>query len=73
MIRASTVLGSTTIVRIYDCVGALVHEESNSVKPDGTITWDGRRTGGARASSGVYFIRVQTGPDRLACKVVLLR
>jgi hypothetical protein len=73
VIRASTVLSGTTVFRIYDCFGALVHEESNSVTPDGTITWDGSRRGGARASSGVYFVQVHTGADRLAGKVVLLR
>jgi hypothetical protein len=35
--------------------------------------WDGRDDAGHRMAAGVYFIRVQAGPDRSAKKVVLMR
>jgi VCBS repeat protein len=73
IIRVSPAIANTSNVRIYDCLGALVQEQRGSVSSDGTIIWDGRCRGGSRASSGVYFVQVQTGTGRLAGKVVLLR
>ena len=37
------------------------------------IHWDGTDDAGNRTASGVYFMRVEAGPNRAARKVVLLR
>jgi len=73
IIRVSPAVASTSNVGIYDCLGALVREQKGWVGSDRTILWDGNRRGGSPASSGVYFVQVQTGAGRLVGKVVLLR
>ena len=41
-----------TIVKIVDTAGNLVYED---IRKGGTVTWDGRRRGGAIVSTGVYI------------------
>jgi hypothetical protein len=62
-------------VRIYSPAGRLVRTIEHSSLPAGehSIHWDGTDNAGSRVASGVYFMRVEAGPNTGARKVVLLR
>ena len=38
-----------------------------------SLEWDGRDSGGSRASSGLYLYRVSAGPETATMKMILLR
>src|SRR5688572_970441 len=62
-------------VRVFDARGALVRTLVDGAAPAGehTVTWDGRRDGGAQAASGVYWMRVESADATAVRKVALLR
>lgn len=49
---------------IFDAAGRRVRMlEARAASGAGTLTWDGRDESGARVRGGIYFLRVQAGPD----------
>jgi hypothetical protein len=66
---------SRVVIGIYDVRGSLVRALVDSSMPAGPaqVTWDGTTDGGADVSSGIYFLRMITGQQRLTRKMVLLR
>lgn len=77
----STVIACVTpqpchvIIRVHDLSGRVVRSLVDGVIEAGTheLIWDGTTDSGARAASGVYFIRMETGGYRAAEKLVLLK
>jgi hypothetical protein len=62
-------------VLIYSVNGRLVGriESERLASGDHEITWDGRRSDGSRAASGVYFARVRAYDQIGSAKLVLVR
>jgi serine protease len=62
-------------VRVYDVRGALVRTLLDGALAGGAtrVRWDGRDEGGAAASNGVYFLRVETVDGSSTHKVAFLR
>ncbi len=60
---------------VYDVAGRLVRTLVNGDRPAGShaATWDGKDLHGAAVASGIYFIRLDTGTQRLVRKAVLTR
>ncbi|NNE44407.1 MAG: T9SS type A sorting domain-containing protein, partial [Gemmatimonadetes bacterium] len=60
---------------VFDVTGRRVRTLAHGVMDAGfhTTAWDGRAGDGRRASSGVYFIALETGEQSLRKKVVMLR
>lgn len=63
------------VVSVYDAKGervaTLVDEERNAGSYP--VRWDGADARGVRASSGVYFVRLQFGAEMRSRKIVLLK
>jgi hypothetical protein len=62
-------------LRIYDVNGRLVRVLVSDSKPAGehAATWNGRDEQGRPAASGVYFVQLESGPQSVTRKIVLLR
>jgi hypothetical protein len=62
-------------VRVYNVRGQLVTTLFDGVQDAGehAVIWNGRTDGGAGASSGIYFVRVQAGDVSDQRKIVLLQ
>jgi hypothetical protein len=62
-------------IRIHDLAGRLVRTLVDAEQGFGEheVIWDGRTDSGARAASGVYFLRMESGGFRSVDKLVLLR
>jgi hypothetical protein len=60
---------------VYDVRGALVRTLVDEIVVAGhhRTTWDGRDQRGARAASGVYFLRLTVGNEVRAGKIVLIK
>ena len=60
-------------IALYNVAGALVRTLVSEQQPAGShaVSWDGCGEGGARASAGVYFCRLQTPDGERVRKVVL--
>jgi len=60
---------------VYNVAGQLVRTLASGEMEPGrhAAVWDGRDAGGARASSGVYFVRLSAGGDARTKKIVLLK
>jgi len=60
---------------IYDVSGRKVASLAEGRWPSGSheSTWDGRLLGGAKASAGIYLIRLKSGETDLVTKTVYLR
>ena len=60
---------------IYDVSGRLVARlvDGEQQPGDKAVQWDGRGMHGGRASSGVYYYRLQAGKDVISRKMVMLR
>ena len=62
-------------LRVYSASGRLVRTLVSEALPPGhhVANWDGRDDGGAQASSGVYFYRVEAPGLASHGKMVVLR
>ncbi|MBN2621601.1 T9SS type A sorting domain-containing protein [candidate division WOR-3 bacterium] len=67
--------GQPTCIRIYDAAGRIVRqftENSVTIIPQASFTWDGKNTRGQRCASGVYFVELQTGQRSINETIVLI-
>ncbi|MCX5754236.1 MAG: T9SS type A sorting domain-containing protein [Candidatus Krumholzibacteria bacterium] len=67
--------GTRAVLRVYDVSGRLVRTLVNSVR-DGDqhiATWDGKNERGARVAAGMYFYKLEHGPQSITKKMVLFR
>jgi hypothetical protein len=65
-----------TRVRVFDVTGRLVRELVDGKVPGGRLqeaTWDGRDHKGKPVSSGIYYIRLESGREGKTVKVVFAR
>jgi len=70
----SGVGGSVTLVRLWTPAGALARAWRIPPGAAGNAwTWDGRLRNGERAASGVYFVTVESGRERLTRRLVYFR
>jgi hypothetical protein len=62
-------------VEIYDVEGHLVRTFREGYRSAGTygLAWDGRHAGGGPAASGIYFYRIEAGPNSVTNRMILLR
>ncbi len=62
-------------IAVYNVTGARVKKIFGEYLPPGfhQIEWDGKNDAGQKASSGVYFVRLQTAEGTLVRKAVLLK
>ncbi len=63
-------------LRIYDVAGRLVRTLLDAPRPAGaaqSVTWDGLDDVGERASSGVYFYRLEAGTQSFTRKMVVMK
>jgi hypothetical protein len=62
-------------VSIYDATGAFVADLVHETLPAGehTARWDGTNAAGVPASSGVYFVRLESAGQLRTRKIVLLK
>ena len=60
---------------IYDASGRLIATlvDRDEEAGERSIVWDGVNSSGGKAASGVYFIRLEAGSERVVRKTVLLR
>jgi len=68
--------GGLHTVSVYDVNGRMVRRLHQGHRGGGTVRldWDGRRTDGTLAASGVYFVRLApAGLNPIVKKVVVLR
>lgn len=63
------------VLEIFDVQGRLVRTLLDGELPagPGTAPWDGRRDDGARAASGLYFVRLRTAAEVHTAKAVLVK
>jgi len=68
-------VGGEVNLTIYNVVGQKVVVLVDRYEPAGyhTAVWDGRDSGGARAASGVYLYRLETGQVVLTRRMLLLK
>ncbi|MEZ5064120.1 MAG: FlgD immunoglobulin-like domain containing protein [bacterium] len=57
---------------IYDVTGRHVRTLTSESRGRGTLSWDGRDSAGQRLASGIYFVRMELGAERVTRKVTLL-
>jgi hypothetical protein len=62
-------------LKVYNLSGQLVRTLVSGKEKPGfkRVTWDGRGEDGSKASSGVYFYRLQAGPFTATRKMLVLR
>ena len=62
-------------VGVFDVMGRRVATPASGAFAEGqhVVRWDGRTRGGALAPSGVYFVRLESGPVAATAKVVITR
>jgi hypothetical protein len=62
-------------VDVFDTAGRKVATPAFGVMQQGrhSVTWEGKDNRGRAAASGVYFVRVEAGPQILSSRVTLLR
>lgn len=67
--------GGQASVRVFDLRGRLVRElvDGFLAAGPGSVVWDGRNRDGQAAASGVYFVQVSSGGQRVDHKMVLLK
>jgi hypothetical protein len=66
---------SAVRVEVFDARGGLVRTLADCELPGGrhVVVWDGLQAAGVPAASGVYYCRVEAGPQALACRLTLVR
>lgn len=62
-------------LELFDLQGRLVRRLASGTSSAGVhrVQWDYRTENGSPAASGVYFYRLQAGPERLERRIVLVR
>jgi hypothetical protein len=62
-------------LEIFNLLGQSVIVLADGWNPAGqrTVVWDGTDSGGRQVASGVYFYRLQSGPETISRKMVLMR
>jgi flagellar hook assembly protein FlgD len=67
--------GERVTLRIYDAAGRLVTTllDNEFVVGERIVRWDGRRDGGGRVATGVYFYRLEAGGQTLSRKLAVIR
>jgi hypothetical protein len=75
MVQFAVTTRGTVSVRIHDARGACIRTLFSGERDIGSyaIVWDGRTDDGEAVSSGIYFVRVETGLRTVTCKLVLLK
>ncbi|HEY6573075.1 MAG TPA: FlgD immunoglobulin-like domain containing protein [Candidatus Eisenbacteria bacterium] len=62
-----------TRVTVYNVAGARMKTlVDGAVSSFGTVEWDGRLASGMKAPAGIYFVRVESGPEKWNGRIVLL-
>jgi len=66
---------SHVLLNVYDISGRLVARLVNGAQAGGahSVEWNGENESGGRASSGIYFMRLDAGGKSLTRKVVMMR
>ncbi|MCF7920519.1 MAG: T9SS type A sorting domain-containing protein [Candidatus Cloacimonetes bacterium] len=64
--------GVNGTISIYNVKGQIVWKE-DIIESKGDVVWEGRDISGSKCSSGVYFIRLQSGNEVLHKRAVLLK
>ncbi len=74
-IRFSLAARTAVRVDVYDVLGRRVRTLANERLDPGTHVrdWDGREDSGARATNGVYFVRMAAGTFEATQKLVMLK
>ena len=66
--------GGSAVVRLWSATGRLARTWRVAPGSAGAAwTWDGRLADGQRAASGIYFVTVESGGDRVHRRLVYLR
>ncbi len=61
-------------LNVYNVAGQLVRSyDGMGVAGLNLITWDGKDNAGSSVSSGVYFFKVNAGPNKATAKMVLMK
>jgi hypothetical protein len=65
----------TVRLAIYSSAGRLVRTLVDRTCEAGPheIEWDGAEAGGRRVATGIYFVRIQAGPDAGVAKLAVLQ
>ncbi len=58
---------------IYDVQGRLVKRWRAASGPGGRVSWDGLKSDGGRAGSGIYLVRTEDGAPGPAAKILIAR
>ncbi|MFQ5906141.1 MAG: M28 family peptidase, partial [bacterium] len=72
-LRVANSVSPVASLKIYDSSGRLVREFHPIRSMEKTLAWEGLTDAGAAVSSGVYFARLQSGPETVSQKIVLVK
>lgn len=74
-IRYSVKAASRVTLRIYDVSGGLIQTlvDADVSAGEHTVPWDGMNARGVRASSGIYFVRLETEWGVFSRKMILAK
>ena len=64
--------GGHLAMDVFNVSGRLIDQRARVASTGGVVEWGGEAKGGIRAMGGIYFVQLRDGPDRAACKLVLL-
>ena len=75
LIEYSLSVSGRVKVSVYDVTGRLVKNVVDAIQPAGVhkASWDGRDKAGLRASSGIYFVRLNTPERTKTARIVVVR
>jgi hypothetical protein len=74
-ISFNTSAAAQITIKVYNTAGQMIRELFRGTSNPGlnTVSWDGKDTGGAIVSSGVYVIRVEGGGINQSKRVIVIR
>ena len=74
-ISFNTTVAAQITIKVYNTAGQMIRELFRGTSNPGlnSISWDGKDSGGARVSSGVYVIRVEGGGINQSKRVIVVR